>query len=337
MKKNRVNQNYLKEKKVYRKRKYWQLYRKGKNRYNNRPKPAKVKKRSYSAHFRKKPAVLLTVPEYFSFINYPDKAAAFFRQFGLYAVERRDIVLDFRQVKQITPDVIPLLLAKVSKYQHLIQFFGNRPNDVQLNTLLQESGFYKIVGISNKPPTLGLLDTHKSKIVDTEVAVAARKFTAEKTFNNSEKKIFALYRTLIECMGNTKKHASEKTSVGETWWLSVYNDPVTKITSFSFCDTGVGIFKSARIQNITKFAMALGITKNSDILQRILEGRVQSSTGLHYRGKVLPKIYSDYKNNQLKRLVIAANDVFADFDNGPFIELKNPLNGTFLYWEITPN
>ena len=70
---------------------------------------------------------------------------------------------------------------------------------------------------------------------------------------------------------------------------------------------------------------------------RILEGKMESSTGLHYRGKGLPKIYNDYKNQALKKLYIAANDVFADFDNGTFIELKKPLNGTFLYWEISPN
>jgi len=70
---------------------------------------------------------------------------------------------------------------------------------------------------------------------------------------------------------------------------------------------------------------------------RILEGKMESSTGLSYRGKGLPKIYSDYKNHSLTRLCIAANDVFADFDNGIFIELRDELNGTFLYWEIHPN
>ena len=58
----------------------------------------------------------------------------------------------------------------------------------------------------------------------------------------------------------------------ETWWLAVFNNDATKITSFSFIDTGVGIFKSAKIQNFTKFALKLRFCTNIDILKDLLEG-----------------------------------------------------------------
>jgi hypothetical protein len=176
---------------------------------------------------------------------------------------------------------------------------------------------------------------HKSMVVDPQVASNARKLAAEKTFGDPDRKIQPLYRTLIECMANTRKHASPQHSIN--WWLSVYNDPRTRITSYSFCDTGIGIFKSAKVRNLTKFALSLGLYRNKDILERILDGKIESSTGLAYRGKGLPKIYSDYKNGHIKRLFIAANDVFADFDNGIFLDLEDPLTGTFLYWEIAAN
>ena len=172
-------------------------------------------------------------------------------------------------------------------------------------------------------------------MVDTDLAVKARMFAAEKSFDNTKLRVQPLYRPLIECMANTRKHAWRDGY--ESWWLSVYHIPNTKTTAFAFFDTGIGIFKSAKIEILAKFAIRLGLKKNSDVLKQILEGKITSSTGLPYRGKGLPKIFSDYKLQSLKKLHIAANDTFADFDDGAFIDLQDELHGTFLYWEISPN
>jgi hypothetical protein len=335
-----INQR-SKESRVYKKRAKRKKWLRVKNKIRNRPslKIKRTEKKEIYRRINENKTYSLPLPKNFSFIENPDEVLAFFHNLKRYLKDQIPVTLDFQNVEKITPDVITLLLAKISNPRFLnnTRVYGNRPLNPDLDTLLFESGFYKIVGIDKTKPTNGMLDTMKSKIVDPQVALEARKLTSEKTFN-CDKRLHPLYRTLIECMANTKKHASGKqTGIKETWWLAVYNDPATKITSFSFCDTGVGIFKSTKMQTFTKFALAIGLKKNSDILMKILEGRVESSTGLHYRGKGLPKIYSDYKNKALSRLFIVANDVFADFDSGTFIELKNPLNGTFLYWEILPN
>lgn len=246
-----------------------------------------------------------------------------------------DVVLDFTQVQTLTPEVVSLLCAKVVVLTNKINVHGTRPRKRELDQLLLESGFYKLVGMSREKPKNALLEMHREKIVMPPIAADARRLTAEKTFGDPARRLPPLYRTLIECMANTQKHAHSRPSQ-ISWWLSVYHDPETRVTSFSFCDAGVGIFRSAKVKKIAKFALRIGLLKNRDILMRILEGRIESSTGLPYRGKGLPKIYSDYKNKSIKRLFIVANDVFADFDGGTFIELKNQMNGTFLYWEISP-
>ena len=192
------------------------------------------------------------------------------------------------------------------------------------------------MGIDKSETNHGIIHTKRNTIVDRDIAVEARKLASNKTYN-CDKKLRPLYRTLIECMANTKKHAKRQRAVDETWWLAVFNNDATKITSFSFIDTGVGIFKSAKIQNFTKFALKLRFCTNIDILKDLLEGRIPSSTGLKHRGKGIPKIYNDFKDNNIHKLHIIANNVYANLHDGIFIELKYPLNGTFYYWEILPS
>lgn len=336
MRRKNIGRQRILEKKIYRKRAKRRIYLRIKNQLANRPKEKYKRVRRPLVEYRPIPPPHLSLPRNFSFINNPIIVLKFFAKFRNYAHEGTNVILDFRPVETITPDVIPLLLAKVSKYIRQIRISVIRTQQDDIDKLLLESGFYKVVGLINYISKQGLLGTHKSTLVNTEIAVDARKLTAEKTFGAPDKRIQPLYRTLIECMANTRKHASTVPQY-ERWWLSVYNDPITKVTSFAFCDTGIGIFKSTRLQNITKFALKVGLKKNSDILKSILEGKIASSTGLSYRGKGLPKIYSDYKGKYLKKLCIAANDTFADFDAGTFIELADELNGTFLYWEISPN
>ena len=336
MRKKNLDRRKSLEKKVFRKRTKRRIYLRIRNKLKQRPQskiqslPRNYRRRNFN---RRK---TIHLPAKFSFINNPTQVLKTFAEFRIYALKGINVLLDFRSVLIMTPDVIPFLLAKVSKYSRVINIHSNRPSVDIIDNMLLESGFYKTVGLTDHKSNIGLLETHKSKIVDTEVAQKARILTSTKTLGDPDMKIHALYRTLIECMANTKKHAYVNDPM-QSWWLSVYHNPDNKITSFSFCDNGVGIFKSTKIEKLAKFAIKIGLTSNVSILQKILEGKIQSSTGLPYRGKGLPKIYSDYKSNSLKKLCIAANDTFADFDNGTFIDLKDELNGTFLYWEIWPN
>jgi len=334
LKKNSKEVQRKTEWRVYRRRKRRKLYETRRNIRRNERKYRQPRSRMKINHFKRREA-RLKLPAKFSFIQNPEEVLRFFGELRKHAENNTDVVLDFADVQTLTPDVIPLLCAKVVVFAGRINVHGNRPRKKELDQMLLESGFYKLVGISRQKPRNALLEMHREKIVMPLIAADARRLTAEKTFGDPELHLQPLYRTLIECMANTQKHADSQPS-RISWWLSVYHDPLTRVTSFSFCDAGVGIFKSTKIKKLAKFAMTVGFWKNKDILKRILDGKIESSTGLHYRGKGLPKIYSDYKNKSIKRLFIVANDVFADFDGGTFIELKNQLNGTFLYWEIFP-
>jgi hypothetical protein len=325
--------------KALKRRRKHNTWKREQNRLRNRP-SGKVKiksKRQSSRYFRPDAPVPVALPKVFSFIKNPEEVLNFFKRIQRLLKKKTKVLLDFTDVAEITPDVLALMMAKFSNphFTSGTKAWINKPVDPALDRLLQEAGFYHLLRISGTASDRGLINTKKNTVVDTDIAREARRLTSKKTYGD-DRKITPLYRTLIECMANTRKHAARQDDVSETWWLAVYSDPNTQITSFAFCDTGVGIFKSSKIAAFTRIARTLGIVKNSSILQDILDGKVASSTGLHYRGKGLPKIYSDYKVNNIKRLHIAANDVFADFDRGTFIELSDELNGTFLYWEIHP-
>ena len=234
------------ELKIYRKRRKRKAHIKAKNFLANikKDKSAKQKRKSF---IRPPVPKVLMLPENFSFIHNPNEVLRIFAKFMEYANNQVPIIFDFEKVRNITPDVIPLLLAKVYKYSRSTRIAGTRPRIKELDDLLLESGFYKMVGLTNYKSDRGILDTHRNKVVNREVAVEARKLTANKTFGNPELQIRPLYRTLIECMANTRKHAAKEETRREHWWLSVYYEPTSRKTSFSFCDTGIGIFKSTKL------------------------------------------------------------------------------------------
>jgi hypothetical protein len=336
VRKKRIRLQRAKERKRYRQRYRRKRWLRQKNRLRNRKKfKLKTQKGQRKKTYKRRQEVI-HLPSNFSFLNNPEEVLICFANFKRLAKDGTDVFFDFHSIQQISADVLPLLQANVFSERRNIRIAGNRPRDQKIDQLLLASGFYKMVGMTKEVSRFGLLTTHKRRVVDTEIAVKARILAATNTFNDPNRWIKPLYRTLIECMANTRKHASGPL-MEETWWLSVYTDPVTKITAFSFFDRGVGIFNSTKLQSFTKLSHKLGLTDNRDILRKIVNGQIVSSTGLAYRGKGLPKIYSDYQANALKRLVIAANDTFADFDHGTFIELGPRLEGTFLYWEIRPD
>lgn len=286
---------------------------------------------------KSKPLILIA-PTNWSLINNPDELLDFFDRIHKLLLNKIKVTLDFSNISTVSPDGIALLLAKISnpKFHNKIAIYVIKPANTQIDKLFSDSGFYHFIGVDPVSSTRGLITTLRNKFVDTEIAKKIRKQVAIGTFDE-DIKLPAVYRTLIECMANTKKHAKKQRSNAVTWWLTIYTDELTKITKISFIDTGIGIFKSSKIKNFTKFAVNFGLKSRSDILLAILNGEIKSSTGLPWRGKGLPKIYTDYKNKNIKKLHIISNDVFANFDESSHMQLKKPLNGTLIYWEIHPN
>lgn len=271
--------------------------------------------------------ITMALPSVFSLVKAPDEATAFFARLWNAAGQCR-IRLDLSAVNEITSDAVTALVAAVRSFKGVS---GNAPEDVAAREMLVESGFFEHVRARPAPPraTQGRLRPKKSQKVEPEladqlIAIGRAAIQADPGPRHGA------YRALIECMSNTHNHAGRSETVRETWWCSVYGSRPRGRICYTFLDTGIGIFKSVRVR---KWKQIFG--GNLATLRGILERRIPSSTGEPYRGKGLPAIYESLLAHRIERLVIIANDVYADVAQSDFRKLDHPVRGTLLYWETT--
>jgi hypothetical protein len=280
----------------------------------------------------------VSAPSVFSIVKDPDAAMRFFLNLELFA-SRYNLVLDLSKVQTITTDAIAALIATVRRLD--VFFRGNLPANPDAQRMLLESGFFDYVSSTQQLPKMkrGSIEQQRSKMVEPLVAKELVHFGTEGIFGASHK-CTAAYSTLIECMANTRNHASgntkrsEKRKPPETWWATVYADAGRKKVCFTFVDTGVGIFRSVRLGMVRKLYNFLGGKQDTDILRDMLQGKVPSSTRFSYRGKGLPFINRLANQKRISSLVIVANDVYANVSSGTFEMLPVQFHGTLVYWEI---
>lgn len=253
-----------------------------------------------------------------------------------------NVSLKMSGVENITPEAIAVLLSKMKdrRYTFDMRCTGNEPRNNKAKEVLAQSGFYDFVtpiknaSIPRKHDS-GSITKRKSKRVEGKVAKELITFATEKIYGK-RKACHPFYRTLIECMQNTRNHAaggSQDDVQSETWWATVYVNEDNKKASFTFVDNGVGIIRSLKFKHIFKTAQSK-MKKDSSLLEELLKGEIGSSTLLNYRGKGLPKMFQDSKTGNLSNLIIMSNRVFAFVEKENFVELSHPFYGTLIYWEF---
>jgi hypothetical protein len=212
---------------------------------------------------------------------------------------------------------------------------GSLPRDQAAQDILVSSGFFDHFRAVQALPKVsrGQILKEQSKKVQPDLARDLVHFGI-KSLTGAARKCTASYRVLIESMLNTHNHAAKLVAKRETWWATVYADATRKRVCFTFVDTGVGIFKSVKLGKLRSFYRFVGMRSDADILRDMLHGKVESSTGISYRGKGLPAIYKLSQFGRIKRLTIVANDVYADVSAGQYRILRVAFRGTLLYWEV---
>ena len=297
--------------------------------------------RTTRAYFEKQAraeTVEVVAPEHFSLVDAPDETVRFFNQIERQCAARNHVRVDLRGVTTMTPDAVAVLVSRVNdrRYTHRMSVSGRSPHDAEAMKLLMECGFFEHVRVSGpRPPTDGVSAIHKRKSVKVEASMSAKLLKRiDAIVPGSDFAWDGVQRVIVESMTNTENHAKGKKSRREGWWLSVHCDPTAGIARFCFFDNGVGIYRSLRQKNLLDSMMTFfGINDHPALLQKILDGKVPSSTGLGHRGKGLPKIAAAHARKQFRRLIILANDVYADVENGVFRTIPVSFSGTLLYWE----
>lgn len=296
----------------------------------------KVKKQA------RKPRLRLPAPNNFSLIDNTNEVLKYFEEAEKILRKGNNLILDISDVDKLTPATIALMIASINDvdFTYNSHIIGNEPKKKQLKKLFRESGFYDHVktrrAFANNKNQNNILHKEVNHKVVPKIAKAAFLTGVNYVFG---KKIFfePLYEILVECMVNTNNHADLRTKGKCNWWLFVCNEPKEKNTSYSFVDLGVGIFESVVVQSYLKrIAKSTPFYKNINLVDDLLSGKLQSRIDIdkEIRGKGIPQIVEHSKLKHFKSFYIIANDVKINLKTKERIQLKYPLRGTFLYWEL---
>ena len=293
--------------------------------------------------------VSVKTPESFSFIGNPNETIEFINKIEKLFHKRKKTFINISKVNELDYSAIVVLVSIMFSFKNKnIPFGGNYPNKEELKKQLINSGYFKYFIKTNNQKieyTLGKpnqIFTRANKKVNSELGLIVMQ-EASRTIWGENRVLKGLQRVLLELMMNTNNHADLSGKGKKYWWLSVNHDKHNKKVRFSFVDYGVGIFKSLNSKPkgnkwfgwFEKMKDRWEHGDNKEVLQKLLEGELHLTvTGEHFRGKGLPGIREVLKRNQISKLHIVTNDVFADVENMDYKKLKSNFSGTFVSWEI---
>jgi hypothetical protein len=251
-------------------------------------------------------------------------------------------------VEHIDYSAIAVLISIMASYREKgILFEGSFPDNNECRDVLLNAGFFRELarkkrtrayyyqGVKNQ-----LLTQAETKVV-SELGLMASEDVSQ-TILGQKKVVVGLHRVLLELMQNTNNHAGYDQG-DKHWWLSINHLKEKKRVSFVFVDYGVGIFNSlARKPKESKWADwmlkvvdIINFKDNIEVMRMMLSGEFHMTvTGKSFRGKGIPGIMQVFSRGQIKNLKFISNDVYANCSDSQFIRLKNPFNGTFVYWEV---
>jgi len=88
-----------------------------------------------------------------------------------------------------------------------------------------------------------------------------------------------------------------------------------------------------------KIKKAVGWGHNADLVGDLLSGRIKSRESIdnEIRGKGIPQMAENSRNNNISKAYIISNDVKINLKTWNAEKLSNNFSGTLLYWELTNN
>jgi hypothetical protein len=276
-------------------------------------------------------------PKRLSLVDAPNEAIKFFN--SVLRERKADrLFIDAGAVEAMTPDGLLLLLIAIKRCRNVA---GNLPTAAGPRKLMQRSGFQNHVSTQRWRPqsTHGLIE-QKGTRADGELAARVVKLACEK-MGIPPKSDRYCYKIILECMANTRNHASgSEERPSEDWYMQVYYDHTREVACYCFADLGKGIIETLNLDpsDVVRAAVSvvLPIEGHTGILKRVLSGEIKSSTRKAGRGLGLPKIASLRKDGLLRRLVIVANRAHLDHGGASIevLETRQGFSGTLLYWEV---
>lgn len=210
---------------------------------------------------------------------------------------------------------------------------GNLPATKTVASEFLESGFFSRFKLQEGrlPTARGSWRRHQQQQVAAEIAAELVDF-ANQRVGMETNQAKAIWQNLVECMTNTRNHATMKGETHEEPWIAgVWCDNNT--AHFAFVDKGVGICGSAEAQSRLK---SLGRTLSGhgpdSLVKEAFDGSLGSSTGERGRGLGLPRMRRDADADLLEDLSVRTGNVTGKIQRMDFRRVKENLRGTVLTW-----
>lgn len=320
-----------------------------KQRWQGRP----LRTNRYALVHKEKDQVTISAPQDFSLLNNLDETLSFFTEVDFHIHQKHNIYLDLSNVKKLSNDVILYMLSRIeynrSRSTDKVRIKGNAPTDERCREIFHNSGFYDYVYATRKKPFLrsdfNVYSIQSDRIVLGTKADEVASFAKSKIVGDSRFSKRAMYRILIECMGNTTGHAYHVDSNYKKWWLMASYFPESNRINFCFVDNGQGIpntirrdFKE-RVMQITQSIAGSKSAKtfklgDHKLIESALRGEFRSRTKLPHRGNGLPAINNIAIQKQVENLIVISKRAFVNCSKSESRELSGVFQGTLLSWDF---
>lgn len=305
-------------------------------------------------HLQHKPIPVTKVkaPEVLSFVRNPEEVCQFIAQLRECFDKRKPVWVVLKHVTEIDYDGITVLLSVMVRFKSMqIEFNGDLPLDTAVRKTLEDSKFFDhlLKGTFRDTDAYDLTGkssilTHAMRTVDSELGEKIIE-SATQTVWGEKRRCPGVQRTFIELMQNTNNHASLEKEGDKHWWLSVKHIKEQNRVAFSFVDYGVGVFYNLRnkpqgnkfFRSLERLFERFHYGNDAEVLKLIFLGELhKTASGKPFRGKGLPGVYEALRRNKLSNLAMITNNVYFHSNGDEYRILKNEFQGTFIYWELTP-
>lgn len=274
-----------------------------------------------------------------SFIDNPEGFIAFLDEVNEVCAKGNNVFIDLSRIFRLTSDAPAVLLSKIrdDRFMNEMMYAGNFPGDPDLHDTLEATGFFDHVskrGSQTKTRTIGQIFERESYKVEADAVHSLIQDANEIVPGDPNFHWDGIQGALVECMNNTNNHAAHRDGDQEKWWLSAYCNEEEDEVHFSFVDNGIGIFESLKRDGwIRRIKEVFSFDNRIELFKALISGKVQSSTGLGYRGRGLPNIVKKLEREQLQGLIVISNDVYANVAEKEFRLMECSFRGTFLFWK----
>lgn len=330
------------------------LIKKSKDEIKKRQKNNKTNKKGYSQQnkFSKykiadklrsnSPKYTIEMPRIFSISENTDESLNVFNDIYTHISNGHKLFLDMGKIDIVTSDALLYILSifdyfRLSKVPTNIK--GNFPLNNQVKEFLVQSHFFDYVKSDITVPKHDehILHIESGMKVSGSIVKDVVQFALKHLGQNISPKSRAIYRIIIEMMGNTVEHAYRNENESSKWYLMARHDKNDGKVKFAFLDGGFGVPTTIR-KNFPErvfelFSKMTGTSSDdSRLLLSALNGNFRTKTGKKYRGKGLPNIYMSYNDKFIDNLRIISN--YGYIDKGNALRIKHKFHGTLYAWEF---